>query len=56
MPSWAPPADLSDLTLPANINIQFPDGKDKLMHFEITLKPDEGYYRCEHAACTRMAS
>lgn len=25
--------------------MNFPEGKDKLMHFEITLKPDEGHYR-----------
>lgn len=38
-------ADLTELSLPSNININFPEGKDKPMHFEITIKPDEGYYR-----------
>lgn len=37
--------DLSELALPANATISFPEGKDKPMHFEITIKPDEGYYR-----------
>jgi len=23
----------------------FPQGKDKLLNFEVTLKPDEGYYK-----------
>jgi hypothetical protein len=38
-------ADLTELQLPSNINISFPEGKEKPMHFEITIKPDEGYYR-----------
>jgi ubiquitin-conjugating enzyme E2 M len=40
------PADLTELQLPSNININFPEGREKPMHFEITIKPDEGYYRC----------
>jgi hypothetical protein len=39
-------ADLTELQLPSNININFPEGKEKPMHFEISIKPDEGYYRC----------
>jgi hypothetical protein len=38
-------ADLTELSLPSNIHINFPEGKEKPMHFEITIKPDEGYYR-----------
>ncbi|WIA12475.1 hypothetical protein OEZ86_003435 [Tetradesmus obliquus] len=37
--------DLTELQLPSNINIAFPEGREKPMHFEITIKPDEGYYR-----------
>lgn len=37
--------DMAELQLPKNITIDFPDGKDKLMHFEIVIKPTEGYYR-----------
>lgn len=37
--------DLSDLTLPSNMSISFPEGKDKLMHFHITIMPDEGIYK-----------
>ena len=28
------------------MSIKFPEGKDKLLIFEITMKPDEGIYRC----------
>jgi hypothetical protein len=38
-------ADLTELSLPSNISIKFPEGKEKPMHFEITIKPDEGCYR-----------
>lgn len=37
--------DLTELSLPSNIQINFPEGKEKPMHFEISIKPDEGYYR-----------
>eukprot|EP00878_Enallax_costatus_P003641 GHUV01003855.1.p1 GENE.GHUV01003855.1~~GHUV01003855.1.p1 ORF type:complete len:183 (+),score=30.03 GHUV01003855.1:237-785(+) len=37
--------DLSELQLPTNFGIEFPDGKDKPMHFVITIRPDEGMYR-----------
>lgn len=36
---------MTELSLPSNIHINFPEGKEKPMHFEITIKPDEGYYR-----------
>jgi ubiquitin-conjugating enzyme E2 M len=26
-------------------HLEFPNGKDKLMDFQVTLKPDEGYYK-----------
>lgn len=37
---------MAELNLPQNILISFPDGKDKLMHFQISIRPDEGIYRC----------
>ncbi|GIL46593.1 hypothetical protein Vafri_3561 [Volvox africanus] len=37
--------DMAELNLPPNITINFPDGKDKLMHFFISIRPDEGIYR-----------
>ena len=37
---------MSELQLPSNLTIAFPEGKDKLTHFEIVLRPDEGIYRC----------
>ena len=39
------PADISELTLPRGGTIAFVDGKDKLLHFQITMRPDEGIYR-----------
>lgn len=38
-------SDISELNLPKNANISFPNGKDDLMNFEIVLRPDEGYYK-----------
>ena len=37
--------ELADLSLPKNMSINFPDGVDKIMHFEITIKPEEGIYK-----------
>jgi ubiquitin-conjugating enzyme E2 M len=37
-------ADISELNLPNTTKISFPNGKDDLMDFEISIKPDEGYY------------
>lgn len=37
--------DISELNLPKNTDISFPNGKDDLMNFEIVLRPDEGYYQ-----------
>ena len=37
-------ADITELNLPSTMTIAFPEGKDKLLKFEITIKPDEGYY------------
>ena len=37
--------DISELTLGKTMAIEFPDGADKMLHFVITIKPDEGYYR-----------
>ncbi|CAI9110715.1 OLC1v1010784C1 [Oldenlandia corymbosa var. corymbosa] len=36
--------DMSELNLPKTCKITFPNGKDDLMHFEISIRPDEGYY------------
>lgn len=36
--------DISELNLPKSCSISFPNGKDDLMNFEISIKPDEGYY------------
>lgn len=37
--------DFSDLALPKNITISFPEGREKLTHFEIIIRPDEGIYK-----------
>lgn len=37
--------DMSDLNLPSNTTMHFPEGKDKIFHFEITMIPDQGYHR-----------
>ena len=34
-------ADISELNLSKGMSIRFPDGKDKLLVFEITMKPEE---------------
>ncbi len=39
-------ADMAELSLPPNISIAFPDGKEKTTHFEITIRPDEGIFKC----------
>ncbi|MFS8010658.1 putative ubiquitin-conjugating enzyme E2, ubiquitin-conjugating enzyme/RWD [Helianthus anomalus] len=36
--------DISELNLPKACTISFPNGKDDLMTFEVSIKPDEGYY------------
>ncbi|GMH16245.1 hypothetical protein Nepgr_018086 [Nepenthes gracilis] len=36
--------DISELNLPKSCKILFPNGKDDLMNFEVTVHPDEGYY------------
>ncbi|KAM0825002.1 hypothetical protein ACQ4PT_069855 [Festuca glaucescens] len=36
--------DIAELNLPKTTKISFPNGKDDLMNFEATLRPDEGYY------------
>eukprot|EP00983_Pelagomonas_calceolata_P110389 1159664-Pelagomonas_calceolata.AAC.2 len=42
---WTFVADLVELSLPKNISIHFPEGKEKTQHFEITICPDEGVYK-----------
>ncbi|KAI3841015.1 hypothetical protein C5167_010775 [Papaver somniferum] len=37
--------DISELNLPQTTKISFPNGKDELMNFEVSIRPDEGYYR-----------
>lgn len=36
--------DISELNLAKTTEIAFPKGKDNLLDFEITIRPDEGYY------------
>ncbi|KAL8160384.1 hypothetical protein V2J09_001921 [Rumex salicifolius] len=36
--------DMSELNLPKSCKISFTNGKDDLMNFEVTIRPDEGYY------------
>ncbi|MFS7999015.1 putative ubiquitin-conjugating enzyme/RWD [Helianthus anomalus] len=36
--------DISELNLPKTCSISFPNGKDDLMNFEVTIRPDDGYY------------
>jgi len=38
-------ADISELNLGKNDSILFPEGQDKLLHFQITMRPKEGIYR-----------
>ncbi|XP_026456138.1 NEDD8-conjugating enzyme Ubc12-like isoform X2 [Papaver somniferum] len=37
--------DISELNLPKTTTIEFPNGKDELMNFEVSIRPDEGFYR-----------
>ncbi|QDZ20030.1 NEDD8-conjugating enzyme Ubc12 [Chloropicon primus] len=37
--------DISELNLPKQIKIAFPDGPNKLNRFIIIVSPDEGYYK-----------
>eukprot|EP00244_Chara_vulgaris_P000193 TRINITY_DN1030_c0_g1_i1.p1 TRINITY_DN1030_c0_g1~~TRINITY_DN1030_c0_g1_i1.p1 ORF type:complete len:185 (-),score=31.66 TRINITY_DN1030_c0_g1_i1:937-1491(-) len=37
--------DISELNLAKTTSIHFPLGKDNLLSFEVTIKPDEGYYK-----------
>jgi ubiquitin-conjugating enzyme E2 M len=37
--------DISELNLAKTTSIFFPNGKDNLLNFEITIRPDEGYYQ-----------
>ncbi|KAL6537988.1 CAAX prenyl protease [Orobanche gracilis] len=36
--------DISELNLPKTCSIAFPNGKDDLMNFEVTIRPADGYY------------
>lgn len=36
--------DISELNLPKTCNMSFPNGKDDLMNFDVSIRPDEGYY------------
>ena len=48
-------ADITELNLPKRATIAFVDGKDKLLHFQITMRPEEGIYRWR-AVCAQGAS
>lgn len=37
--------DMSELKLTKGTSINFPEGKDKLMHFEIRIQPEDGIYK-----------
>lgn len=37
--------DISELNLAKTTSIHFPEGKTKLLNFEVTIRPDEGLYR-----------
>ena len=39
-------ADISELNLGRTTSVHFPDGKEKLLNFEVTIKPEEGMYKC----------
>lgn len=41
---FSPRVDISELNLPKTCSMAFPNGKDDLMNFEVTIRPDEGYY------------
>ncbi|KAJ0785905.1 putative ubiquitin-conjugating enzyme E2, ubiquitin-conjugating enzyme/RWD [Helianthus annuus] len=36
--------NISELNLPNACSISFPNGQDDLMNFEVTIRPDQGYY------------
>ena len=40
-----PVADMGELNLDSTTSVNFPQGKEKIMSFEITIKPIEGMYR-----------
>jgi hypothetical protein len=40
----SPLADISELNLPKSCVMSFPNGKDDLMNFEVSIRPDDGYY------------
>ena len=48
------PADISELDLKKGTSITFPEGKDKLMHFEIRIQPEEGTYKCVQSAVAAL--
>eukprot|EP00854_Cymbomonas_tetramitiformis_P010799 gene10799-12775_t len=37
--------DISELNLARTTSIRFPNGKDKLLQFEVSISPDEGYHK-----------
>lgn len=54
--SVTPLTDISELNLAKTTSIAFPEGKDKLLTFEVTIKPDEGHYKCASARLRRARS
>ena len=44
-------ADISELNLGRTTTVHFPEGKEKLLNFEVTIKPEEGFYKCVPALC-----
>lgn len=47
---------MSELKLDKTTSISFPDGKDALLHFQITIRPDSGIYRCAMPVSTLLTA
>jgi ubiquitin-conjugating enzyme E2 M len=37
--------DISELHLSKSTTIEFPNGKDELLNFNVTIKPEEGFHK-----------
>ena len=48
--------DISELNLAKGTSINFPQGKDKLLIFDITIQPDEGHYRSVQSAAPSVTA
>lgn len=43
---------MSELNLSKHISISFPEGPEKMLHFEINIQPTEGIYKCAALAAS----